>query len=89
MGVKRMRKRTNLNSVHVEDNGYTRLANAIVIQAAKDYRNALKRIKVNPRNSDALHTKGEVEKFFHSGFYSALTSIDPDMLIRKLNEEVQ
>ena len=84
-----MRKRTNLNSVHVENNGYTRLANAIVIQAAKDYRNALKRIRVNPRNSDALHTKGEVEKFFHSGFYSALTSIDPDMLIRKLNEEVQ
>ena len=84
-----MRRRTNLNRVHVEENGYTRLANAIVIQAAKDYRTSLRQLNTNPQNSVAMHTKGEVEKFFHSGFYSALTSIDPDMLIRKLNEEVQ
>ena len=67
---------------------YERLANAISLQAVKDYRNALKRLKKHPRNGTALYTKREVERFFRSDWYTSLTTVDPEMLILKLNEEV-
>ncbi len=67
---------------------YERLANAIVLQAVKDYRNALKRLEKHPRNETALYTKREVERFFRSDWYTSLTMVDPEMLILKLNEEV-
>ena len=67
---------------------YERLANAIVLQAVKDYRNALKRLKKHPHNETALYTKREVERFFRSDWYTSLTTVDPEMLILKLNEEV-
>jgi len=67
---------------------YERLANAIILQAVKDYRNALKRLKKYPRNETALYTKREVERFFRSDWYTSLTTVDPEMLILKLNEEV-
>ena len=68
---------------------YERLANAIVLQAVKDYRLALKRLAKYPRNREALYTKKEVEEFFQSGFYETLTTVDGEMLIQKLNEEVK
>lgn len=66
---------------------YEKLANAIVLQAVKDYRKALKILKKHPKNGTALYTKREVERFFHSDWYASLTSIDPAMLIEKLSEE--
>lgn len=68
---------------------YEKLANAIVLQAVKDYRLALKRLAKHPRNREALYTKKEVEQFFRSSFYETLTTVDGKMLIRKLNEEVR
>jgi hypothetical protein len=68
--------------------GYEKLANAIVLQAVKDYRFALKRLAKHPRNESALYTKREVERFCRSGLFTMLTDLDPEMLIRKLNEEV-
>lgn len=70
------------------NNTYERLANAIVLQAVKDYRNALKRLEKHPRNETALYTKREVERFFRSDWYASLTKVNPEMLIRKLKEEV-
>ena len=67
---------------------YERLANAIILQAVKDYRNALKRLNKHSNRDVDLYMKKEVEQFFRSGWYSCLTTIDPKMLIRKLNEEV-
>ncbi|HBR01730.1 MAG TPA: hypothetical protein DD738_03885 [Ruminiclostridium sp.] len=67
---------------------YEKLANAIVLQAVKDYRFALKRLAKHPHNESALYTKREVERFFRSGFFSDITSIDHEMLIQKLQEEV-
>jgi hypothetical protein len=67
---------------------YEGLANAIILQAVKDYRNALKRLKKHPRSDTALYTKREVERFFRSDWYTSLTTVDPEMLILKLNEEV-
>jgi hypothetical protein len=67
---------------------YESLANAIILQAAKDYRNALKRLKKRPNREIDLYMKQEVEQFFRSDWYSCLTTVDPEILIRKLNEEV-
>lgn len=67
---------------------YKNLANAIILQAAKDYRMALKSLKANPRNRTAMADKGEIERFFRSGWFSVLTSVDGEMLIRSLQMEV-
>jgi hypothetical protein len=67
---------------------FENLANAIVEQAAKDYVDALRRIKKNPRNKAAMGEAMELENFFHSGWYGLLTKVDPDYLIRRLREKV-
>ncbi|HOW22885.1 MAG TPA: hypothetical protein PLV23_04560 [Sedimentibacter sp.] len=67
---------------------YERLANAIILQAVKDYRDSSKRLKKYPNKDTDLFTIQEVEQFFRSDWYSTLTTIDPEILIRKLKEEV-
>ena len=67
---------------------YENLANAIILQAVRDYRTALKCLKANPRNKATYADKDEVERFFRSDWFSVLTSVDGEMLIRSLQEEV-
>lgn len=64
------------------------LANAIILQAVKDYREALKKVKKHPKNEDAKYTITEVERFFHSAWYRELTSVNGDFLMKKLRMEV-
>ena len=64
------------------------LANAIILQSVKDYREAIKKLKRNSKNQDAKHTIIEVERFFHSAWYRELTSVDGDFLMKKLRMEV-
>ena len=66
---------------------YENLANAIILQAVRDYRTALKCLKLNPNNRKALSDKEEIERFFRSKWYSTLTSVDGEVLIRSLSEE--
>ena len=63
---------------------YENLANAIVLQAVKDYRDSLK-----PGNQAAMSDAMECERFFRSGWYKALTSVDGEYLIQKLREEAK
>lgn len=72
----------------VEGDPYTNLANAIIIQATKDYISALKKLKNNKKNQAALKDVMEIERFFYSGWYGALTTIDPEYLIRGLRKKV-
>lgn len=67
---------------------YTRLANAIILQAVKDYRDANKKISRGKVNKDAEIQKNEVLGFFRSGWFGALTELDPEMLIKRLDKEV-
>ena len=67
---------------------YTELANAIVIQAAKDYRKALKTLKRYPLYEPAKAMVAEVEEFFRSEWYRTLTSVDAEMLMRKIRREI-
>lgn len=67
---------------------YENLANAIVELAVKDYRRTLKDLKRGPRNNTALQMKAEVERFFRSGWFSTLTSVDGEKLMAMLQREV-
>ena len=67
---------------------YENLANAIIIQAAKDYRHALRVLRYYPKDRDALHDKREIERFFRSGLYGNITNVDGELLIAKLKEQV-
>ncbi len=58
------------------DTPYENLANAIVLQAVKDY-----------RLHDDEQELVSIERFFRSGWFNTLTSIDPEMLIAKLRKE--
>ena len=56
---------------------------------AKDYRDALKRLKKKPGNQAAMSDAMECERFFRSGWYKTLTSVDGEHLIQKLREEAK
>lgn len=67
---------------------YDELANAIVLQATKDYRDANKKLAKGRRNQEAERVKNECLRFFRSQWFSVLTEIDAEFLIRRLDEEV-
>lgn len=77
------------NSDNCNSDGYEKLGDAIILQAVKDYRLAVKSLKSSPNNTTASDTKHEVERFFHSGLFATITELDPDMLISMLNQEVK
>lgn len=67
---------------------YLELANAIILQAVKDYRKALKDISINPKNRAAKRELREIEKFFRSSYCKSLTNLDTEVLIQRLRQEV-
>ena len=68
---------------------YQELVNAIVMQAVKDYRIALLHSKKRPDNNGYKIEVASLERFFHSGWFGELTSLNAEYLIRRVNEEVQ
>jgi len=78
-----------VGSKNLAEDPYERLANAIVLQAVSDYRSALKKIKAHPKNREAISEALEIEKFFRSGWYSILTDVDGEYLIRRLQDEIR
>lgn len=67
--------------------GYEELANAIVLQAVKDWRKAVKTLKKRPRYAAAKQMKEECERFFRSEWFEELTSVDGSVILRKLKQE--
>ena len=57
-------------------NPYENLANAIILQAAKDYRLA-----------DDEQQLQEIERFFRSSWFGVLSKVDPEFLIKELRKE--
>lgn len=55
---------------------YENLANAIILQAVKDY-----------RLTDDEQKFQEIERFFRSGWFGVLSKVDPEYLIRQLRKE--
>ena len=74
---------------NLTEDPYERLANALILQAVTDYRVALKRIKRSPKDRETIDEAMGVESFFRSGWYSQLTAVDGEYLIRRLQNEVR
>lgn len=66
-----------------------RLANAIVLQAVKDYRRALRQLRQNPKNRIAMDNAMECERFFEGEWIQVLTSVDGQWLKNRLREEAR
>lgn len=97
-----MKKHKNIppESSAPTDEPYRRLANAIIILAAKDYRSVLKKLKkyagmkeMNPNRNipgekETLAEKPSIERFFRSGWFGTLSSVNPEIIIHRLQKEV-
>ena len=68
---------------------YESLANAIVMQAVKDYRTALLHLLERPDNRGYKIEVASLERFFRSDWYGEITNLNAEYLIRRVNEEVQ
>ena len=55
---------------------YEKLAEAIILQAVKDY-----------RDSCSYQMRCSIERFFRSEWFMVLTTLDGEMLIKRLREE--
>lgn len=64
---------------------YQDLADAIVLQAVEDYRNALKGISYNKYPPKTI--KKEIERFFCSDYFEILTKVKGEFLIDALKKE--
>lgn len=67
---------------------YQMLGNAVVIQATRDYRDAVKKLSRGKRNTAAAITKEECERFFKSPYFNVFTQLDGKVLLAKLEKEV-
>ena len=68
--------------------GYQALANAIIIQAAKDFKAAYKRMKRFPDDGHAQDEVREITRFFCSQWFEMLSDVDGPTLLKKIKEEI-
>ena len=67
---------------------YEALGNAVVLQAVKDYREAVHKLSRGKRNTNAESTKQECERFFQSPYFNVFTQLDGKALLSQLEKEV-
>lgn len=67
-----------------------KLAEAIIVQAAKDYRASLRGKRVGDvRRLSPNEMKDECERFFRSQYFVALTDLDGEYIIEQIQKEVK
>ena len=69
------------------EEGYRALANAIVLNAVKDWRFTVRKLRKRPRYEPAKLLKQDCETFFLSELFTVLTDCDGTILLNKLQEE--
>ena len=62
------------------DEGYTRLAGAIILQALKDYRRMPGTAETNPE-------KAEIIDWILHGYFGVITDLDPVAVVEQLQKE--
>lgn len=70
------------------DENYQKLANAIILQAVKDFRPAYRRLKKHPNDRLAQDTVREITQFFCSDYFRALTDLDGPALLNRIIREL-
>lgn len=66
---------------------YEALGNAVVLQAVKDYRDAVHKLSRGKKNTIAESTKQECERFFQSPYFNVFTQLDGKALLSQLEKE--
>lgn len=84
-----MKKHRSKEKDSTIDKNYENLANAIVLQAAEDYRRVLRWLSNAPNDRTARGEKQHLERFFRGKWFSTLTNIEPERLIERLKSEVE
>ncbi len=64
------------------------LSNAIIEQAAKDYRAAARKLKKNPNNPKVQTDIRLISRFFRSRWFSVLSECNGSMILERLQKEV-
>ena len=67
-----------------EDQGWEDLANAIIIQAVEDYKQALGYLKRHPDCEEAKCDVERLERFFYRQWFELLTNLTPDQLLPRI-----
>ena len=73
------------------EENYQKLANAIILQAVKDFRVAYKQMRRHPERPDspAADEVRRVTRFFCSDYFQLLTSLDGPALLQKIIDEME
>ena len=71
------------------EGNYEKLANAIILQAVKDFRPAYRRLLKHPDDKAAASRVKEITEFFCSEYFCLLTDLDGPRLLKKIIEEEQ
>jgi len=72
--------------IYENEDPYVRLATAIAVRAAKDYRSLLCREKKHPGRARSVEII-EVERFFRSQWFYELTGCDGNVIMEKIRRE--
>lgn len=81
----------NCHVAHMTDNdlnGYYILANAIILQAVRDYKNCYTALLRNPKSSAARYEVKALRSFFLGGYFEALTDLSGKAILEHLEKEL-
>ena len=67
---------------------YEALANAVILQAVKDFRPAYRRLKKYPNDGKAQAAVREITKFFCSQYFEELTDLDGPARLHRIMREI-
>lgn len=70
------------------EENYQALANAIIVQAVKDFKPAYRRLKRHPNDKLAQDTVREITKFFCSDYFCTLSDLDGPALLNRIIREM-
>ena len=68
--------------------GWRALADAIILQAAEDYRRLTRRLITHPDELDKASEKRRIERFLRSPWFGVLSDLDGRRLLRDLKADL-
>ena len=73
------------------EENYKALANAIILQAVKDFRVAYKQMRRYPERTDspAANEVRSITRFFCSDYFQLLTDLDGSALLQKIIDDME
>jgi hypothetical protein len=75
------------SEIHMD--AYKRLGNAVILQAARDYKRAYRKRARYPKDNSAKDECRELEEFFRSQRFQIFTDLDGPALLEKLQKTLQ